>query len=609
METKFYTETFELELGKQKLNLQENNSRFNDKSFTKFTFPFEVNIEERFIHAIGDFQSKDSTGLSNIINGFFLHENKISEAKLTILSIQGAKLVGQIDFGFEDIPNFDKKLSELPLAKFNVDDIHTYAKQICGKKWPEVNFNFPRMYSDKYSPDNEIWDAFDGYYNDLKPDGSEMRRNYIDEDLNIFNVNIIHPCPHPIYILQAGFGDKGLKLKGDILTDPDLLQRWVFSGTEYFSTKSQARYGFFFTSGNFDSLDLENGPDDYARYDKEIVIEKTGKYSIRGEVQFWKARKMAANYWIAVNNVLIWHKYDDIKSSVFEQIRLDISFNINTPNSKIRFYIYTQYHEDSWTHQISNLTIASDTLEDLQSLEEDSNVVTNKNEIDLTRAVPEMTFGDYVNRIKNWLNYEIDVVGKDVYMNKLNKDPENIKSFQQYEKTEPKRTLLNQRSYLIKFADLDNDVKQNSMYYDASGVKINGEPKTDTTTIEIDGYAMPVELAKPGGYTTAIVKKDSSSTLALVGYDGLTDNQNNAKNPPGLAFPELWEKNWYKHLRQRLYGSKYEDSFLAYVEDISQFSIKNYIYWHNNVHQISSWGKEMVTPDVYKINITTETIV
>ena len=194
-------------------------------------------------------------------------------------------------------------------------------------------------------------------------------------------------------------------------------------------------------------------------------------------------------------------------------------------------------------------------------------------------------------------------------MNKLNKDPENIKSFQQYEKTEPKRTLLNQRSYLIKFADLDNDVKQNAMYYDASGVKINGEPKTDTTTIEIDGYAMPVELAKPGGYTTAIVKKDSSSTLALVGYDGLTVNQNNAKNPPGLAFPELWEKNWYKHLRQRLYGSKYEDSFLAYVEDISQFSIKNYIYWHNNVHQISSWGKEMVTPDVYKINITTETIV
>lgn len=598
METKFYTETFELELGKQKLNLQENNSRFNDKSFTKFTFPFEVNIEERFIHAIGDFQSKDSTGLSNIINGFFLHENKISEAKLTILSIQGAKLVGQIDFGFEDIPNFDKKLSELPLAKFNVDDIHTYAKQICEKKWPEVNFNFPRMYSDKYSPDNEIWDAFDGYYNDLKPDGSEMRRNYIDQDLNIFNVNIIHPCPHPIYILQTGFGDKGLKLKGDILTDPDLLQRWVFSGTEYFTLLSQRRYTLTVAENDYDFSNLSG-----ANYVKELKILKKGNYRIKG---FFNGRKVKGTNigQIITNSNLLW----SFNSNTYDVVNyyFDFNFYADEDNKSLFFILMRVSSATGFGTVISAEAISTD-LDGGDG--EESNVVTNKNEIDLTRAVPEITFGDYVNRIKNWLNYEIDVVGKDVYMNKLNKDPENIKSFQQYEKTEPKRTLLNQRSYLIKFADLDNDVKQNSMYYDASGTKINGEPKTDTTTIEIDAYAMPVELAKPGGYTTAIVKKDSSSTLALVGYDGLTDNQNNAKNPPGLAFPELWEKNWYKHLRQRLYGSKYEDSFLAYVEDISQFSIKNYIYWHNNVHQISSWGKEMVTPDVYKINITTETIV
>lgn len=598
METKFYTETFELELGKQKLNLQENNSRFNDKSFTKFTFPFEVNIEERFIHAIGDYQSKDSTGLSNIINGFFLHENKISEAKLTILSIQGAKLVGQIDFGFEDIPNFDKKLSEIPLAKFNVDDIHTYAKQICEKKWPEVNFNFPRMYSDKYSPDNEIWDAYDGYYNDLKPDGSEMRRNYIDEDLNIFNVNIIHPCPHPIYILQTGFGDKGLKLKGDILTDPDLLQRWVFSGTEYFTLLSQRRYTLTVAENDYDYNNLSG-----AFYIKELKILKKGNYRIKG---FFNGRKVKGTNigQIMTNGNLLW----SFNSNTYDVVNyyFDFNFYADEDNKSLLFILMRVSAATGFGTVISAEAISTD-LDGGDG--EESNFVTNKNEIDLTRAVPEMTFGDYVNRIKNWLNYEIDVVGKDVYMNKLNKDPENIKSFQQYEKTEPKRTLLNQRSYLIKFADLDNDVKQNSMYYDASGTKINGEPKTDTTTIEIDGYAMPVELAKPGGYTTAIVKKDSSSTLALVGYDGLTDNQNNAKNPPGLAFPELWEKNWYKHLRQRLYGSKYEDSFLAYVEDISQFSIKNYIYWHNNVHQISSWGKEMVTPDVYKINITTETIV
>lgn len=604
METKFYNENFTLDLTKQKMNLQENNARFNDKSFTKFTFPFDCYIEDQFVHYIGDYMSHENTGLKNVLDGIFLHENKLSEAKLTIISIQGAKLTGQIDYGFEDIPNFDKKLSELPLAKFSVDDIHIYAKNICEKKYPEVNFNFPRMFTKKYSPEDELWDAFDGYYNDLKPDGSEMRRNYLDENLDIYNVNIIHPCPHVLYLLKTGFADKGLTLKGDILTDADLAQRWVFSGIPYFSTKSQIRYEFKFDSNAYDEV----RQNDYVNYLKEVTVLKAGSYKLTGFLEFFKAKKMWAVYQIALNNSIIYYKFvDDNRDTILEKINFDMLVNVSENDSRLQIYIHTQQHD--WVHQISFLNFTSTTMMESEMIEEDSNVVTNKNEVDLTRAVPDITFGEFVNRIKNWFNYELDVVGKDIYMNKLNKDPSDIKSFQQYEVNEPKRSLLNQRSFLIRFEDLDDDIKQNSMYYDVNGIKMNGEPKTDTTTIDIDGYAMPVEEAKPNGYITAIVKKDSSTTLALVCYDGLFGVQNNAKNPAGCAFPELWEKNWYKFLRQRITGSKYEDSFLAYIDDISKYTVKTHIFWHNNVHQITNWGKDMVTEDVYKITINTETIV
>ena len=604
METKFYNENFTLDLTKQKMNLQENNARFNDKSFTKFTFPFDCYIEDQFVHYIGDYMSHENTGLKNVLDGIFLHENKLSEAKLTIISIQGAKLTGQIDYGFEDIPNFDKKLSELPLAKFSVDDIHIYAKNICEKKYPEVNFNFPRMFTKKYSPEDELWDAFDGYYNDLKPDGSEMRRNYLDENLDIYNVNIIHPCPHVLYLLKTGFADKGLTLKGDILTDADLAHRWVFSGIPYFSTKSQIRYEFKFDSNAYDEV----RQNDYVNYLKEVTVLKAGSYKLTGFLEFFKAKKMWAVYQIALNNSIIYYKFvDDNRDTILEKINFDMLVNVSENDSRLQIYIHTQQHD--WVHQISFLNFTSTTMMESEMIEEDSNVVTNKNEVDLTRAVPDITFGEFVNRIKNWFNYELDVVGKDIYMNKLNKDPSDIKSFQQYEVNEPKRSLLNQRSFLIRFEDLDDDIKQNSMYYDVNGIKMNGEPKTDTTTIDIDGYAMPVEEAKPNGYITAIVKKDSSTTLALVCYDGLFGVQNNAKNPAGCAFPELWEKNWYKFLRQRITGSKYEDSFLAYIDDISKYTVKTHIFWHNNVHQITNWGKDMVTEDVYKITINTETIV
>ncbi|MGL6039217.1 MAG: hypothetical protein ACRC0E_10080, partial [Soonwooa sp.] len=237
----FFGEKIKLDLTKQFLSFQENNSRLNNKTLTKFVFPFKTYVDDEVIRQLGDLRSPEFHNVEVIIPGTLLKEGSLTEAKLYLLSIYDNELEGEIDYGLEEIPNFEKKLSELPLEKFAVDDIHVFAKQICEKTWPATNFNFPRIYSDKYPPTEEMWDAYDGYYNDLKPDGSEMRRNYLDENLNIFNVNIIHPCPHPIYLLQAGFGEKGYTLEGEILTDEDLYNRWVFSGTQYFKRLLQDR--------------------------------------------------------------------------------------------------------------------------------------------------------------------------------------------------------------------------------------------------------------------------------------------------------------------------------------------------------------------------------
>ncbi|MEI7488746.1 MAG: hypothetical protein WCJ72_15335 [Chryseobacterium sp.] len=201
-------------------------------------------MDEEFKESFGDFESPESWELENSFEGPLLFENSISEAKLNIESSEGMYLIGQIDFGFEDLPNWDKKLSELSWEKFPVPDIHIYAKDICAKKYPETNFNFPRMFTAKYSPDDKMWDAFNGYYNDLDSAHNEMRRNYVDSSGNIFNQNIIHPCVHFLYILKKCFQDAGFSLKGDVLSDAMFQDAWVFSGTEYFNKISQFKSGF-----------------------------------------------------------------------------------------------------------------------------------------------------------------------------------------------------------------------------------------------------------------------------------------------------------------------------------------------------------------------------
>jgi hypothetical protein len=64
---------------------------------------------------------------------------------LTFSEIRNKTAKIQIDSGFEDLPNFDKKLSELPLEQKDVTDIYDHANEIVSKKYPETNYNFPKL--------------------------------------------------------------------------------------------------------------------------------------------------------------------------------------------------------------------------------------------------------------------------------------------------------------------------------------------------------------------------------------------------------------------------------------------------------------------------------
>lgn len=611
MEIKFFTEEKILDLSGQKITVQDSNSRMSDKMFSKYFFPFEIYMNEEFVNTFGDYESDDSANLQSIFKGTLLFENKIHEAKLVLSDTEGKMITGQIDFGFEDLPNFDKKLSELPLHKFSVGDIHTFAKEICAKNYPETDFNFPRMFTKKYSPDSEVWDAFDGYYNDLKPDGTEMRRNYIDEESNIFNVNIIHPTPHLLYILKTLFADANLILAGEILTDPIFLQRWIFSGTEYFTSKQQRRYDFKFSSANFEELFLENGPDDYCLYQKYVSIEKPGRYKISGDVFFWRASKMRADYILKLNGNIIWSKVEPrMNSTAAYNVPINFEFDVTAENSEVELYIFTQYHEDSWTASpLSNLRITSDVLDDLEntSLGEDTGIITNLNEIDLSRAVPNMMCKDLINIMRNRFNYGLEINDNIATMDKIGKDPIDVKDFTKFEvaPANRKKILLENRTFLLKSTELD-DAPQPSMYFDKDGAFLNKKENQETTIIESNVIILKTGIPKPGGYDTAIIKKDTDDALQLVYYDGLTGVQNNAKNPVGAEYPELFYSHWEKWLRQRIKGYEFQWKFTIPAEEFN-FKITDHIYVYKNVHNIKTWTKDLVE-NTYNVDIVTESI-
>ncbi|UJF29920.1 hypothetical protein L0B70_00560 [Kaistella sp. 97-N-M2] len=598
MEIKFYSDEKVLDLTGQKITVQDSNSRMNDKMFSKYFFPFEIYMDEEFINSFGDYESDDSSDLEDTFEGILLFENKVHKAKLVLSDTEGKLITGQIDFGFEDLPNFDKKLSELPLEKFDVADIYVFAKNICAKKYPETNFNFPRMFTSKYSPDDELWSAFNGYYNDLTPDGSEMNRNSIDLEGNIFNANIIHPAPHVLYVLKTGFLDAGLTLQGEILDDPIFAQRWIFSGTEYFSRLTQLR------------TVLDVSPQDYyysgpgmTQYLKSMTVAKAGKYNLVGfmESKDWKGEVG----WISVNSSRVW-VYNKTNFDL-EKRFFNIEITTTQDNILVEFYLLRGSVMGVSNNVIHAELINKDLADPGDYEGEDNGVITNLNEIDLTKAVPNITFGDLINIFRNRFNYGIEIVDNTVLMYRIGKDPENVKDFTRFEVSPANRNkkLLQKRSFVLRSTDLD-DGPQPSMYYDKEGPTLNKAEKEETIIIESNVVIVQTGVALPQGQNTAIIKKDTDDALQLVYYDGLTGVQNNAKNPAGAEYPELFYTHWEKWLRQRIIGKEFQWKFSCPADEFD-FLITDQIFCYKNIHNIKSWTKDLVE-NTYEVDIVTETI-
>jgi hypothetical protein len=97
-------------------------------------------------------------------------------------------------FGYEQLPSFDKKLSELSLDKFDLPSgttIYQHAESLI-TKWPEVNYNF--LHIDKYDATDVLWNGFEGIINN-RVDGVFLT-NTVDtvEDVT-YNRNVMQPLP------------------------------------------------------------------------------------------------------------------------------------------------------------------------------------------------------------------------------------------------------------------------------------------------------------------------------------------------------------------------------------------------------------------------------
>ncbi|MBX9886708.1 MAG: hypothetical protein K2Y30_02085 [Flavobacteriaceae bacterium] len=602
---------FELDLSPFKISDTEDNNWFSDSFFTKYSFPFDIDLTEDLDQAFG-FISFYNSSPETYFELLYVHNNKIEKAIFEVEAYQD-KLTTTVRFGFEQLPSFDKLLSELSLEKFDLPvgtTIYEHAETIITKTWPDVNYNFPQIHVDKYDPTDTLWNGFQSTVNN-RVDGIFLT-NTVDtiEDIT-YNRNVIQPLPYWIYILERIMIDSGYTLAGKIIDDPRLQRACLFADVDYFTKPTfQEQVNFFINLDDYIEINYNNKRRVKAvKYFAKTVLVSPGKYNISGTIKVRTFPKVYSYFYIRYRGNIIY-KYE-VTGELRDRIRtLEIDLDFETidsinPNDVIidsdQIYNYDEI-------VIADLSITCLRLNDASGVAIPT--ILNENKINLTKAVPNIKVADFVKVVKNWFNYDLSIVGKTAIMNPVEIEI-NYKDAIDMQHTEVKKPYIKYSqgiSFLLKFTDTDNtDYKFLPVFHSKDSVSNSNFITNDkTNTIEIE--ALPLPLLTRNGVQTAFALEENDAKVYLVPYNGMLNGNNISRPIDDYLIPSVHLQYWSKWFDFRIKSQGFLWLFKSWNEKIMDLKAKTKIFAYKRFHIIKTINKTEVRPDLFEVEIETETL-
>lgn len=597
---------FEIDLSNLKLTDTQQNSMFTDGFFSKITFPFEIiltdELEQQF-----DFISDYNTSVDTIYEVIYVHNAKQEKAKLEITQIIGVKMSAVLQYGFDEYPSFSKKLSELSLDNFDLPvgtDIYEHANSIVAQTWPVVNYNFPQVHTDKYK-ENEDFVHFEGIIN------KRVNSNFVENYYNLttfisFNKNIIQPLPYALHILQKGFLDGGYILDGNILSDSLLKKATIFADVDYyFKTSADNDLSFIVEQNEYNLIYPPDGSNyQQCYFSKSIILEKAGIYKITGFLYVYLSVGATG---LKLNGSSI-NPYNEVVyiNNPYEYERFYNGYIVVPTDNSVLLFEGNSYFDFPGTDEFLNVNLKLETLL-IDGVYKP--IINNENKIDLRKAVPDITFGEYVTFIKNYLNYDISGIdGDTVFMNKVEEkfNTPAVKDFSMHDQKKPVRKFKQGISFLLKFQDIESKEyeykkvfqnKDNVMY---SGYSLDPEK---TSTIEINGLPLPLLMRT---VKTAHAFESNSSKVYLVPYNGLTDGLNLALPITDYLLENVHPLYWYLWFKFRINSDTFEWNFISEDEFFTNLIVKDVIHAYRNFHFIKTITKTEINPGEFEYELATE---
>lgn len=610
---KFITSKFELDLSGYKMQTVDENHWFSDNFFTKYSFPFELNVTDELNVQLGNITDDNSQDIETYYEGIYVDGDTMEKAILEIEESPVSTLLSAtLRYGFEELPSFNKKLSELSLYQNTVDNIYTHAANVITKTWPEVNYNFPQIHTDQIDTDNETWFAFEKKLNNYV--SGAFVQNYIDTGDNLYyNKNIMQPLAYVLHIFARGFADDGYVLAGgDVYENPIFKKMLLFGDVDYYSSFPSESLELLVKSNEYISSNPDSPRYGYF-FSNRVDINKKGRYKIIGQCRKTTTPREAEFrieiYYRTIkftDNIMI----SEIAREEFGDVGLvtyEIEYDFDTINDSSEDYlIFTTYSQD-FDGYVWDISITPIFLYD--SIGVGIPTINNLNEVNLKRAVPDITFGDFVKTFKNWYNIDFTIVDKNIFINFIEseinyKNAINLEDFQELEK---KRKFNKGISFELSF-NTEIDAKQFPYTYKKAFQSQNlisyGTYKTDDKTQKISIDGLPLPLANRSGINTAHAFEDNNSKVFTVLYSGLNSSDLNlTENPAPMLLDAVHAAHWRNWFDLRINGTNYTWNFKAYTEDMIGLKARGKIYAYGRYFVVKTINKTELSEDLFDVEI------
>tara|TARA_R110002050_G_scaffold145702_1_gene271190 strand:- start:1298 stop:3166 length:1869 start_codon:yes stop_codon:yes gene_type:complete len=619
---KFIHDNFMLDLTSYQIDRVEENQWFSDDFFTKYTFPFELKITDEINRYFGGILDYNIESPVTVYNGYFFIDGTHEEAVLEIKEVKGKTATIEISYGLDEFPNWDTRLSELPLQKQELgESLFDHAENIITQTYPAVNYNFVQVHTDSFNAEEDRWLGFEGIINNRKA-GAFLVNEFDEIEDVTYNRNIMIPFPYLMHVLLAGFQDAGYELKGDVLTDPELLKMlFIKEADEYINARIEGEE-FLVDISDVKSTEIVEFKyiilyydTTVAHYRNEYYFPKKGKYKVSGNV-YLRRLKSNATASITYNGSEIKSFREEFSDPHYlERIRtIDVNVNVEDINKPLIFESrQLNWREDLditvnegplWDVTITPLAIYDETGELIPPL-----ITTEK--LDLTHCVPDKTFGELVKMVKNWKNMDFRIRDNEVHMNYI--EPQlNVGEaidFSDFNLREPRRRYDQGDSFLLQFKDVDNeDYARGQLYVDIEGVKTSGFV-TDDKTNEIDIDTIPLPLVFRNGITTALSVNDGKSDFCTALYEGAAGIDNIAQENTNVMLPAVYENHWSKWLSFRLRSQGFTTQFNVPKQRMQGVNTYDKVFMYNNFHLIKTLNKvNLLGKDVFQVELELESL-